>query len=176
MWEPIQGREVLFSVSQGLAVLPGAAPWKGRRCSLKEEKGIPRKPVRDILGPQLYSRPESMGLQGVPPESARMTAYLRSPIALRGTRSVLTVWKQISDRFIESSSKKPKETIITPWREKCFKRGQGQPGWLSSLVPPSAQGLILETRNRVPRPAPCRACFSLCLCLCLFLSVSLMNE
>ena len=31
----------------------------------------------------------------------------------------------------------------------------GQPGWLSGLVPPSAQGLILETWDRVPCPAPC---------------------
>ena len=31
----------------------------------------------------------------------------------------------------------------------------GQPQWLSSLVPPSAQGLIVETRDGVPRRAPC---------------------
>ena len=31
----------------------------------------------------------------------------------------------------------------------------GPPQWLSSLVPPSAQGVILETWNRVPRQAPC---------------------
>ena len=31
----------------------------------------------------------------------------------------------------------------------------GQPGWLSGLVPPSAQGLILETQDRVPHRAPC---------------------
>ena len=30
-----------------------------------------------------------------------------------------------------------------------------QPGWLSSLALPSAQGLILETRDRVPCRAPC---------------------
>ena len=29
-----------------------------------------------------------------------------------------------------------------------------QPGWLTSLAPPSAQGLILETRDQVPRQAP----------------------
>ena len=27
--------------------------------------------------------------------------------------------------------------------------------WLSSLAPPSAQGVILETWDRVPRQAPC---------------------
>ena len=31
----------------------------------------------------------------------------------------------------------------------------GQPGWLRGLAPPSAQGVILETRNRVPRQALC---------------------
>ena len=31
----------------------------------------------------------------------------------------------------------------------------GQPRWLSGLAPPSAQGLILETQDRVPRRAPC---------------------
>ena len=30
----------------------------------------------------------------------------------------------------------------------------GQPGWLSGLAPPSVQGLILESWDRVPRPAP----------------------
>ena len=31
----------------------------------------------------------------------------------------------------------------------------GQPGWLSGLAPPSAQGVILETQDQVPRQAPC---------------------
>ena len=31
----------------------------------------------------------------------------------------------------------------------------GQPGWLSGLASPSTQGLNLETRDRVPHPAPC---------------------
>ena len=30
----------------------------------------------------------------------------------------------------------------------------GIPGWRSGLAPPSAQGAILETRNRIPRWAP----------------------
>ena len=49
----------------------------------------------------------------------------------------------------------------------------GQLGWLSGLAPPSAQGLILETRDRVPCRAPCRepaspsACVSASLSLCI---------
>ena len=53
-----------------------------------------------------------------------------------------------------------------------------QPGWLSGLVPPSAQGLILETWDQVPRQAACMepvspsACVSASLSLCM----SLMNK
>ena len=42
----------------------------------------------------------------------------------------------------------------------------GQPQWLSGLAPPSAQSVILETRDRDPHQAPCMeptspsACFS----------------
>ena len=49
----------------------------------------------------------------------------------------------------------------------------GQPRWLSGLPPPSAQGEILETRDRVPHQAPCMepaspsACVSASLSLCL---------
>ena len=49
----------------------------------------------------------------------------------------------------------------------------GQPGWLSGLALPSAQGEILETRDRVPRRAPCMepaspsACVSASLSVCL---------
>ena len=41
---------------------------------------------------------------------------------------------------------------------------KGQPGWLSGLAPPSAWGVILETRDRVLRRAPCMepACVSAC--------------
>ena len=31
----------------------------------------------------------------------------------------------------------------------------GQPRWRSGLAPPAAQGVILETRDRVPHRAPC---------------------
>ena len=54
----------------------------------------------------------------------------------------------------------------------------GQPGWLSGLAPPSAQGLILETWDRVPCQAPCvePASPSACVSASLSLSVSLMNK
>uniref|UniRef100_A0A8C0MN91 Nuclear receptor coactivator n=1 Tax=Canis lupus familiaris TaxID=9615 RepID=A0A8C0MN91_CANLF len=58
----------------------------------------------------------------------------------------------------------------------------GQPRWLSGLAPPSAQGLILETRDQVPRRASCMepaspsACVSASLSLSLSLSLPLMNK
>ena len=48
----------------------------------------------------------------------------------------------------------------------------GQPQWPRGLVPPLAQGVILETWDRVPRRAPCMepaspsACVSASLPLC----------
>ena len=55
------------------------------------------------------------------------------------------------------------------------KSHKGQPRWLSGLALPSAQGVILETRDRVPRQAPCML-LPLPVCLLLSLSVSLMNK
>ena len=48
----------------------------------------------------------------------------------------------------------------------------GQSGWLSGLAPPSAQGMILETRDGVPHWASCMepashsACVSASLSVC----------
>ena len=50
----------------------------------------------------------------------------------------------------------------------------GQPGWLSSLAPPSAQGMILLTQGRVLHPAPCMGPASPSAFVSL--SLSLMNE
>ena len=46
----------------------------------------------------------------------------------------------------------------------------GQPRWCSGLVPPAAQGMILETLDRVPRQALCvePASLSASLSLCLY--------
>ena len=38
---------------------------------------------------------------------------------------------------------------------KIKKQNLEQPRWLSGLVPPLAQGMILETRNQVPCQASC---------------------
>ena len=41
------------------------------------------------------------------------------------------------------------------WKIRQEKNGHGQPQWPSGLMPPSAQGVILETRDQVPCWAPC---------------------
>ena len=53
---------------------------------------------------------------------------------------------------------------------------KGQPGWLSGLAPPAAQGMILETLDRVPRRALCMEPASPSAYVSASLSVSLMNK
>ena len=50
----------------------------------------------------------------------------------------------------------------------------GQPGWLSGLVPPSAQGVVLETWDRVPHQTLCMEPASPSACVSA--SLSLMNK
>ena len=52
----------------------------------------------------------------------------------------------------------------------------GQAKWLSGLAPPSAQGMILESWDRVPRQAPCMEPASPSACVYASLCVSLMNK
>ena len=52
----------------------------------------------------------------------------------------------------------------------------GQPGWLSGLVLPLAQGLILETWGRVPCQAPCVEPSSPFDCVSASLSLSVSHE
>ena len=58
----------------------------------------------------------------------------------------------------------------------------GQPWWCSSLAPPAARGVILETWDPVPRQAPCvepaspSASVSASLSLSLSLSLSVSHE
>ena len=58
---------------------------------------------------------------------------------------------------------------VPPLKEAPF----GEPGWLSSLALPSAQGVTLETRGRVPRRAPCMEPASPSACVPASLSLSL---
>ena len=64
------------------------------------------------------------------------------------------------------------------YRFNCPKVEAGQPQWRSGLAPPAARGVILETRDRVPRQAPCMepASPSACVSASLSLSVSVMNK
>ena len=54
-----------------------------------------------------------------------------------------------------------------------LKPNVGQPGWLSSLLLPSAQGVILGTWDRVPCRAPCMEPASSSACVSASLSISL---
>ena len=60
----------------------------------------------------------------------------------------------------------------------CFKmlRHLGQPGWLRGLAPPLDQGLILETRDRVPCQAPYMEPASPSASVSASLSMTLMNK
>ena len=61
---------------------------------------------------------------------------------------------------------------------KFNKKISWEPRWLSGLVPPLAQGVILETRDRVPHQPPCMepASPSACVSASLSLSLSLSHE
>ena len=71
--------------------------------------------------------------------------------------------------------------LSEPWRKAKAIRLWGCVGGSAVESLPSAQGVILETRDRAPHRAPCvepaspSACFSLCLCCSIF-SVSFMNK
>ena len=52
----------------------------------------------------------------------------------------------------------------------------GQPWWHSGLAPRAAQGMILETRDRVPCQALCMVPASPSACLSASLSLCLMNK
>ena len=52
----------------------------------------------------------------------------------------------------------------------------GHPRWLSGLAPPSAQGVILETQDRVPHQAPCLEPASPSACVCASVCVCVPHE
>ena len=66
---------------------------------------------------------------------------------MRGTRvlPILSLQLFCEPKFFQTNKQKKSIKKII-W---------GQPKWLSGLALPSAQGLILETRDRFPRQAPC---------------------
>ena len=55
----------------------------------------------------------------------------------------------------ESRLRSPPEMCNKPPDLTTKNSSSGQPGWLSDLAPPSAQGVILETWDPVPCQAPC---------------------
>ena len=67
----------------------------------------------------------------------------------------------------------PRKHSEAAGKEDREEEGEGQPRWLSSLVPPSAQGLILETWDGVLHWAPCMEPASLSACVSASLSLSL---
>ena len=80
-------------------------------------------------------------------------------------------YENICDLFFLNGDKSSQFYIQLEVREN---KDVGQPGLLSGLVLPSAQGLILETPGRVPHQAPCMepASPSACVSASLFLYVS----
>ena len=62
-------------------------------------------------------------------------------------------------------------------------RKEGQPGWLSSLAPPSAQGVDPgdpgsnpTSGSRCMEPASPSACVSASLCVCVCVCVTIINK
>ena len=101
-----------------------------------------------------------------------------APSALYQSSQIFIVWTKII-------AVDPEVLILSSWGSHYSQRkttnktdSRGQPRWLSGLAPPSAQGVILETRDRVPRRAPCMepASPSACVSASLSLSVFLMNK
>ena len=70
--------------------------------------------------------------------------------------------------------KKPEMIVFIQSDFIYIKFKSGQPGWLSGLAPPSAQGMIPETWDQVQGGAPCMepASPSACVSASLFLCVS----
>ena len=84
------------------------------------------------------------------------------------------------NKKIKIKFKKVVERILEESKQKMWKLGI--PGWLSGLVLSSAQGMTLETQDRIPRWVPCMepaspsACVSASLSLSPSLSLSLVSH
>ena len=75
------------------------------------------------------------------------------------TKDLLCFWHLESQEEIEARTQKIFIKIMPGNIPNLLKDTdllrEGQPRWLSSLAPTSAQGVILETWDRVPHRAPC---------------------
>ena len=76
----------------------------------------------------------------------------------------------------QPTNKKPPCICFITVKPDFLKNHTGQPGWLSGLAPPSAQGVILETRDRVPYWSPCVEPASPSACVFASLSLSQINK
>ena len=66
-------------------------------------------------------------------------------------------------------------SFLDLWFGFCINLGKvGQPGWLSGLAPPSAQGVILKAWDWVSRQTPCMEPASPSACVSASLSLSLI--
>ena len=72
----------------------------------------------------------------------------------------------------------PRYVLLDPSPERCFIKGFWAARVAQWFSAPSAQGVILETRDRIPHQAPCMEPASPFACMSAFLSlcVSLMSK
>ena len=95
-------------------------------------------------------------------------------------------WDGLQLQVQDYSSTHPTKTYNVPSKGQAHARHQdtlknktqfgGQPGWPSSLALPSAQGMILVSRDRVPHWATCMEPASPSACVSASLSLSLSNK
>ena len=91
-----------------------------------------------------------------------------------------SVCKTGAGKYFETNTYliKTKENVdkLATLKLTSIKRSHGQPEWLSGLVPPSVQGVILETWDRVLHQAPCMEPASPSTCVSASVCVSQINK
>ena len=88
----------------------------------------------------------------------------------------LSLSLSLSLSLINNNNNNKKRVFKLQSKWALSKFWNGQPRWLSSLVPPSAQGVVLETWDRVPHRAPCMEPASPSACVSASLYVSWINK
>ena len=85
---------------------------------------------------------------------------------------------EIEVEEIKGKTERGKEDFRLVPRKWIINKALGILGWLSGLAPPTAQDVILETRDGVPRWAPCMepASPSACVSASFSLSLCVSNE